>query len=452
MVEPPAGQKGLTRERLTRWALRPVSGRRRPAMGGLFRVRVRLRRVGIFAYLAAVGPGLIAANAGNDAGGIATYTSLGSAYGYQLLWVLLLSAAALAIVQEMAARLGAVTGKGLSDLIREQFGVRWTLFVILALLIANTGIAASEFIGLGAVAELFGLPRYFVVPLAAAAIWFIVVLGSYQAVERVLLLMTLAFLAYPISAIIAHPDWGQAVRGALVPSLPLTGDAVQLIIATVGTTVSPYLPLYLQSAVVDKGIGLGELKLQRVEVFSSQVATAIIAFTIVIATGATLHNEGIRVEDAADAARALEPLAGPTAEVLFAIGLFGACMLAGAVLPVTTAYSLTEALGFEKGLSRSFREAPVFIGLFTGILVCGAVFALIPGLPVIEVLILLQVVNGLVLPVILIAMLRLANDVEVMGQYRNGRVLNLIAWTAVLGVIALSLLLVGLTVATGISL
>jgi Mn2+/Fe2+ NRAMP family transporter len=410
------------------------------------RLRLRVRRAGIFAYIAALGPGLIAANAGNDAGGIATYASLGSAYGYQLLWVLLLAAIALAIVQEMAARVGAVTGKGFSELIREQFGVRWALFVILALLVANAGIAASEFIGLGAAAELLGISRYLAVPIAGVALWVIIVLGTYTGVERVLLVMTLAFLAYPISAVIAHPDWGAVARGIIVPSAPINSQAIEIIIATVGTTISPYLPLYLQSSVVEKGVEPRDLKLQRVDVFGGQAATAIIAFAIVIATAATLFHEGVRVEDAADAARALEPVAGRTAEALFAIGLFGACMLAGAVLPVTTAYSITEALGFEKGISRSFHEAPVFISLFTGILIFSVLFALIPGLPVISVIIFLQVVNGLVLPIVLIALIRLANDDELMGRYKNGIAFNVIAWSAVVAAIVLSLVLVGLTV------
>ena len=412
--------------------------------------RTVMRRRGAFAYLAILGPGMIAANAGNDAGGIATYASVGADYGYRLLWVLIPITISLGIVQEMCARMGAVTGKGLADLIRERFGVRWTALVMLALLVANGGVTVSEFVGIAAATELFGLPRYVSVPLAAMSVWWLVVKGSYQRVERVFLVMSLVFLGYIVSAFLARPAWGEIGRAMVRPNISYDFVYLFTFIAVVGTTISPYMQVYVQSSVVEKGVTEEDYASTRAEVWIGTVFAISIAFFIIISTAATLNKHGVQIETAADAARALEPLAGAYAGALFAAGLFGASMLAAGVLPLATAYSISEALGFEKGVSRSFREAPIFLGIFTFLVAVGAIIAIIPSLPLIRVLLITQVINGLLLPVILIAILRLVNDRELMGAHVNGPAYNVIAWLTAVIISALSLLLIAATIFPGI--
>jgi NRAMP (natural resistance-associated macrophage protein)-like metal ion transporter len=404
------------------------------------------QRRGLITYLAILGPGMVAANAGNDAGGIATYATVGADHGYTLLWVLIPITISLGIIQEMCARMGAVTGKGLADLIRERFGVRWTAVVMLALLVANGGVTVSEFVGIAAATELFGVPRFVSVPLAAASVWWLVVKSSYKRVERIFLIMSLVFLGYIVSAFLARPAWGEVARQVVRPSFQFNPAYIFTFVALVGTTISPYMQVYVQSSVVEKGMRADDYKLVRADVWAGTVFAIMIAFFIVISTAATLNPLGIRISTAAEAARALEPLAGPYARVLFAIGLFGASMLAAGVLPLATAYSISEALGFEKGVSRSFREAPIFLGIFTFLVVVGALVAIIPGLPLIRVLLVTQVINGLLLPVILIAVLRLVNNKELMGEYRNSRFLNTVAWLTTIIVSALSLLLIVATI------
>jgi Mn2+/Fe2+ NRAMP family transporter len=412
----------------------PYAGRRGP-VALVRRLHLPVRP---FLWLAILGPGLISANAGNDAGGIATYASAGASYGYSLLWVLLVITLSLAVVQEMCARMGVVTGKGLTELIREHFGIRWTLFATLALFVANAGTAFSEYIGIGAAMELLGVSRYIAVPVFAVFLWLTVVRFSYKAVERVFLLMTLPFFAYPISAFLAHPKWTQVAQNTFVPSFHMSAGYMTVVVALIGTTVTPYMQVYVQSALVEKGVSPVSYAAERLDVYGGAIFGNIVAFFIIVATGATLFVHGISVNSAADAARALEPFAGPAAQTLFAIGLLGASLLAGAVLPLTTAYSFTEAFGFEKGISVGFREAPVFMTIFTGLIVLCALAALIPGLPVIQVLLLIQVLNALLLPVVLIAALRITNDRELMGEYANGRVMNLIAVLTTVFVVALS--------------
>jgi NRAMP (natural resistance-associated macrophage protein)-like metal ion transporter len=396
----------------------------------------------VIAYLAILGPGMIAASAGNDAGGIATYATVGADHGYRLLWVLVPITVSLGIVQEMCARMGAVTGKGLADLIRERFGVRWTALVMLALLVANGGVTVSEFVGIAAATELFGVPRYVSVPLAAMSVWWLVVKGSYRRVERVFLLMSLVFLGYIISAFLARPEWGEVARHAVRPSFHFDSVYLFTFVAIVGTTISPYMQVYVQSSVVDKGVTAEDYPMTRADVWTGTVFAMTIVFFIIVSTSATLNRHGIRIETAADAARALEPLAGRYAGLLFATGLFGASMLAAGVLPLATAYSISEALGFEKGVSRSFREAPIFIGIFSFLVGTGALVAVIPGLPLIRVLLVTQVINGLLLPVILVAILRLINNRELMGAYVNGPLYNVAAWLIAMIVSVLSLLLI----------
>lgn len=415
---------------------------RRSAQGVSTVRRTVARRRNLFVYFAIIGPGVITACAGNDAGGIATFASIGADYGYRLLWLLIPLTFSLGIVQEMCARMGAVTGKGLSDLIRERFGVRWTAFVMLALLVANGGVTVSEFVGIAAALELLGVARFISVPVAAAAIWWLVVKGTYQRVERVFLAMSLVFLAYVVSAFLAHPPWATVAREIVRPHFDFTPAFLFSFVAVIGTTISPYMQVFIQSSVVEKGVRAENYRFTRIDVWVGTVFAILIVFFIVISTAATLNVQGEHVESAAQAATALRPLAGPYASILFAVGLFGASMLAAGVLPLATAYSISEAFGFEKGVSSSFREAPIFIGVFTFLVVLGATVAVMPGLSLIHVLIVTQVINGVLLPVILIAVLKLVNNRELMGNYVNGFFYNIAALLTTLIVSLLSLLLI----------
>jgi NRAMP (natural resistance-associated macrophage protein)-like metal ion transporter len=404
--------------------------------------RTVARRRSLFAYFAIIGPGVITASAGNDAGGIATFASIGAEYGYRLLWLLIPLTLSLGIVQEMCARMGAVTGKGLSDLIRERFGVRWTAFVMLALLVANGGVTVSEFVGIAAALELIGVARFISVPIAAVAIWWLVVKGTYQRVERVFLAMSLVFLGYVVSAFLAHPPWATVAREIVRPHFDFTPAFLFSFVAVIGTTISPYMQVFIQSSVVEKGVRAENYRFTKIDVWAGTVFAILIVFFIVISTAATLHVNGEHVESAAQAASALRPLAGPYASILFAVGLFGASMLAAGVLPLATAYSISEAFGFEKGVSSSFREAPIFIGVFTFLVVLGATVAVMPGLSLIRVLIVTQVINGVLLPVILIAVLKLVNNRELMGNHVNGIFYNIAAWLTTIIVSLLSLLVI----------
>ncbi|HXC69048.1 MAG TPA: Nramp family divalent metal transporter [Pyrinomonadaceae bacterium] len=420
----------------TRAAVRAVSLRLR---------RTVARRRRLLLFVAILGPGMITANAGNDAGGIATFASVGAQFGYSLLWILIPIAISLGIVQEMCARMGAVTGKGLADLIRERFGVRWTALVMLALLIANAGVTVSEFVGIAAATELFGVSHYISVPLAAALVWWLIVKGSYKRVERAFLIMSLVFLGYIVSAFLAKPDWSAVALGLVKPEFNFEHAFLFTIVAVIGTTISPYMQVYVQSSVVEKGVTPEDYGKTKIDVWVGTIFAILIVFFIVVSTAATLHQSGIEINTAADAARALRPLAGRYAEILFGFGLFGASMLAAGVLPLATAYSISEALGFEKGVSRSFREAPIFLGTFTFLVAVGAAIAIVPNLPLFRVLLVTQVINGLLLPVILFAVLRLVNDREIMGRHVNGPLYNLLAWATVIVVTAISLLYILIT-------
>lgn len=411
------------------------------------RSRFRLSRSSpVFRLLAVLGPGLIAANAGNDAGGIATFSQAGASYGYSLLWALAISGFCLAIVQEMCARMGAVTGKGLADLIREQFGVRWTALAMLALLVANTGVTISEFLGIAAsVQVLANDPHtpwiYLVVPLAALILWLLVTRGSYRRVEKIFLLMSLGFLAYIPAAFASHPDWGEIGRQLVVP--PLSADPGYLLtaVALVGTTISPYMQFFVQSSVADKGIHTGDYVYEQIDIYSGTIFAMLVAGFVVIVTGATLFPIHHAVDTALDAALALQGLVGPSAGLLFGVGLFGASLLAAAVLPLSTAYGICEAFGFERGVSRSFKEAPVFQGMFTGLIILGVLVALIPNLPIIQVLVVLQDLNAAMLPILLIFIILLINNRRLMGKRVNGLVRNIISWATVVVITILIVLL-----------
>lgn len=412
------------------------------------RVRRGLSEYRLFTYLAVLGPGIIAANAGNDASGIATYSTVGAAYGYGLLWAFIPMTLSLIIAQEMSVRMGVVTGKGLADLIREQFGVRWTSLVMLSLLIANTGIVIAEFVGIAQASELFGIPRYFTVPLTALLIWWLVVKGSQKRVERVFLAMSLVFFGYVISAFLSKPDWSQVAVEFVKPSFQFDTAYLFTVMALIGTTITPFMQVFVQSSVVEKGMDEEDLFLARTDAIFGTVFACVIAAFIVISTAATLHKNGIyELDSAATAAESLTPFAGVYAKYLFGIGLFGAAMLAMGVLPLATAYSLSEALGFEKGLSRSFREAPIFLGIFTTLIVLGVIVALIPQIPQIKLLLFTQSINGILLPILLAAIVSLSSNKEIMGEYANGLLFKFIAWSMTIILSFLSLMLIGKTIA-----
>jgi Mn2+/Fe2+ NRAMP family transporter len=411
------------------------------------RLRQRLSEFRFIAYLAVLGPGIIAANAGNDASGIATYSTAGAGYGYTLLWAFLPMTISLIVAQEMCVRMGVVTGKGLADLIREQFGVRWTALVMLALLIANTGVIISEFVGIAQASELFGIPRYLTVPATAALVWWLVVKGTQKRVERVFLAMSLVFFGYVISAFLAKPDWSVVAREVVQPSFQFDTAYLFTVMALIGTTITPFMQVYVQSSVVEKGLGEEDLPLARADAIVGTIFACMIAAFIVIATAATLNKNGItELDSAATAAESLVPIAGVYAKYLFGAGLFGAAMLAMGVLPLATAYSVSEALGFEKGLSRSFREAPIFIGIFTALILIGVIVALIPNIPQIKLLLLTQTINGILLPFVLVTIVSLSSNPEIMGEYANRLYFKIIAWFITIVISLLSLLLIGKTI------
>src|SRR6266571_3590939 len=403
------------------------------------------RSSSLFKLFAVLGPGLIAANAGNDAGGIATFSQAGASYQYSLLWALAISGFCLAVVQEMCARMGAVTGKGLADLIREQFGVRWTAIAMLALLIANTGVTVTEFLGIGAAVQvLANNPQtpfvYIIVPLAGLILWWLVIKGSYRRVEKVFLVMSLGFLAYIPAAFAAHPDWHTVGRELILPSLNTSSGYLLTAVALIGTTISPYLQFFVQSSVADKGIHAGDYVYEKLDIYSGTIFAMIIAGFVVITTGATLFPDH-PVNTAIDAAFALQAFAGKYASLLFGIGLFGASLLAAAVLPLSTSYAICEAFGFERGVSRSFSEAPVFQSIFTGLIILGVLITMIPGLPIIQVLIVLQDLNAAMLPILLVFIILLINNRRLMGRHVNKLGFNIISWAVVVVITILILLL-----------
>jgi Mn2+/Fe2+ NRAMP family transporter len=401
----------------------------------------------VLVLLGLLGPGLIAANAGNDAGGVATYASVGAKYGYELLWVMVPITVSLVVIQMMAARMGAVTGKGLAELIREQYGIRWSFFATAAVLVANLGICTSDFVGMGAALGLAGIPAQVTVPIAALVIWLVIVRGSYRSAERIFIYLTVPFFAYPLAAILAHPHWGDVGRAVIAPHLHTGSAFLVLLIATAGTTITPYMQLYLQSAVVERGAGPDDVRREQADAVTGAIFADLVAAFIIIATGATLFTHGIHsIGSAADAAKALAPLAGQYAELLFGVGLLGASLLAAAILPIATAYVVAESLGFEKGLSHRIREAQTFVGVITAMIVVAAVVAVVPGVPVISLLVGVQVINGILLPINLAFIWRLSRNRELMGEHRNRGALDVVSVATVAVASALSLAVVVVTV------
>jgi Mn2+/Fe2+ NRAMP family transporter len=390
-------------------------------------------------FLAVLGPGLITASVDNDAGGITTYSVAGSRYGYGLLWTLAPITVALIVVQEMSARMGVVTGKGLSDLIRENFGVRITFWTSIALIVANLGNVIAEFAGVAASLQIFRVPILVSVPLTALAVWLLVLKGTYQGVEKFFLAASLFYLAYPVSLVFAKPDWGEVARATFVPQIHWDTGYLGMLIGMVGTTIAPWMQFYLQSAVVEKGVKLEHYGYSRLDVIAGCFVTDLVAFAIVVACAATLYQAGVQVETAGQAAQALEPLAGRYASWLFAFGLFNASFFAAAILPLSTAYYVCEAFGWESGVDRKYGEARQFYWLYTSILVVGALVVLAPGLPLVRIMLVTQIVNGVLLPFVLIFMLLLINKERLMGTWRNGRFFNAVAWTTTAVMIVLTL-------------
>ena len=388
-----------------------------------------------------MGPGIITSAADNDAGGITTYSVAGARYGYDLLWALILITVVLAIVQEMSARMGAVTQKGLGEMIREQFGVRWTLFALSVLLVANLATTIAEFAGIAASLEIFRISRYISVPVAAIGVWLLVVRGNFKTVERVFLVLTLLYGTYVVSGILAHPDWHLVARSIIHPASKITTDYLLLLVAVIGTTITPWMQFFLQATVVDKGVDVKNYKYQKADVLIGSFLTDLVSFFIMVAAAATLYHVGkgpVPIERAEQLAEALRPLASGFATALFAIGLFAASLLASAVLPLSTAYTFTEAFGFEIGISRRLREAPAFYGIYTSAIVIGAGAALLPRFDPLKAMVWSQVVNGMLLPVILIFMVRLINNKDIMGEYTNSRWYNAIVWITVFALVTFS--------------
>jgi Mn2+/Fe2+ NRAMP family transporter len=392
--------------------------------------------------LAVVGPGIITANVDNDAGGITTYSVAGARYGYDLLWLLPLVVVALVIVQEMSARLGVVTGKGLSDLIRESMGVRATAVILGILVLANLANTVSEFAGVAASLEIFGVAKYVSVPLAAVAVWLLIVRGNYKVVERVFLIASAIYLAYVASGIMARPPWPLVLKAAVTPTFHVELGFVTMLVTVIGTTIAPWMQFYQQSSIIDKGLEIADYSYEQLDVIVGSLFAVFVAAFITIACAATLFAAGKDIETAKDAALALRPLAGPYASTLFAFGLLNASLFSAAILPLSTAYVVCEAFGWESSLSRSWNEAPVFFGIFTGIIVIGALVILLPVQSLVQLMLSSQTLNGVLLPVILVVMLRLVNDRRLMGRYVNGRVFNLLTWTVAAVLIILTLMLV----------
>lgn len=393
-------------------------------------------------FLSVMGPGLITACADNDAGGITTYSAAGAHYGFDMLLILFVSIVSLMIVQEMSARMGAVTGKGLSDLIREQFGVKWVFFAMTVLALANIATTASEFSGIATSFEIFGISKYVSVPVMAFIVWGSVVKGSYARVEKIFFALCLTFLSYIVTGFIVQPPWQEVISATVMPSFSRDTSYLMMVIGMIGTTITPWGQFYIQSSVVDKGISVKDYKYIRLDVFVGSFFTGLVAFFIIVVTSVVLHSNGVVIETAQDAAQALEPLAGKYAAILYAFGLFGASMLAAFILPLSTAYAVCEAFGFESGISKSSKEAPIFFGIYTTLILLGALLVLWPGISLYGIMMMAQVVNGILLPPILIFMLLIANNQQLMGAYTNSPIFNILAWAQSIVLILLTVVLV----------
>ena len=402
------------------------------------------RKLTVGLVLGAMGPGLLAALSGNDAGGIATYSSAGASYGYGTLWMLPVMALLLIVVQETAARCGCVTGKGFASLIREKFGVRKSALAMAALLIANTSVTISEFAGIASGLALFGVPKTISVPLVALLIWMLTMSGSFRRIEKILLLGSCVFVTYVVAAFMAGPDWGQVALATVAPHIEGDPKYVSLLVATIGTTIAPWMIFLAQNNVVDKNADEDDIILQRIDTSTGSIIACAIAWFIIITTGAVLYPAGIQVSDAADAARALEPIAGEWATALFAAGLVAASFLAACVLPGVTSSAICEAFGWERGADRSWGEAPVYRGIITVIIVASGVLVVLPGVDLFQIMMSAQVINGVLLPVLLVFLVFIAGDRHIMGAYRNGRVWTVLTWATIVLITVLTIVMFAL--------
>ena len=393
-------------------------------------------------FFALIGPGIITSNVDNDAGGITTYSLAGAHYGLKLIWILIPVTVALIIIQEMCARMGVVSGKGLSDLIRERFGAKITFYLMIVLFLANLGNTFSEFAGIAASMEIFGVSKYISVPLGAFLVWWMVVKGNYKSVEKVFLTACVFYLSYIISGFIVHPDWSAIRKASFTPTLDFDTGMLTMAIGIVGTTIAPWMQFYLQSSIVDKGLKAESYKYARMDVIFGSITVNVVAFFIIMLCAVTLFQHGIKIETAKDAALALVPLAGSYAASLFAFGLLNASLFAASILPLSTAYTICEAFGWESSLNSKFAEAPQFYGLYSFMIFLGAGIILLPNVPLIGIMYYSQVINGILLPFILIFMLLLINDKRIMGNYVNGRLMNIISWITVVVLNGLSLAMV----------
>jgi NRAMP (natural resistance-associated macrophage protein)-like metal ion transporter len=406
-------------------------------------LRRRLSR--LLFVLSILGPGFITANVDNDAGGIYTYAAAGAHYGYSLLWTIIPVAVCLAFAQEISARMGVATGKGLSELVREQYGLRTTFFLMCGLVLCNIGDVVSEFAGVASSMDLFGVSKYVSVPIAAVAVWLLVVLGDYKRLERIFVLLSFLYIAYIVTAVVAHPDWSSALKHTVqAPRMSELRDSTYLYLAVgiIGATIAPWQQFYLQASIVEKGTPVSDLKYSRADAIVGSVFSVLVAGFIVIACAATLFTHGLHeIHDAADAASSLRPLGGEYAYLLFSVGLLNASLFAASILPLSTAYTVCEALGFESGLNKKFRDAPMFYWLYTGLIIAGAAIILVPKAPLVELAVLSQVLNGILLPFVLVFMLLLVNKEELMGRLTNSRTYDLVAWLMTGAIIILTTLM-----------
>ena len=413
----------------------------------LRKIKFDPRLVAVLAFLAVIGPGIITANVDNDAGGIATYSIAGAQFGYKLLWSLIPITIALIVIQEMAGRLGVVTGKGFASLIREKWGVRVTFYLMIALLFVNVANTVAEFAGWAGSLEIFGVSKFVSVPIAAIVVWVLVEKGTYSSVEKIFLFFTVIYATYIISGFLARPDWGLALHQTLVPQLSSATSYWVMLVALIGTTIAPWMQFYLQSAVVEKGVRPKDWKANTTDIVVGCIITDVVALFIVVACAATLHAHGIAINDAKDAAVALAPLAGKYAATLFAIGFANASLFAASILPLSTAYTVAEGFGWERGVNHDFDAAPQFNWIYTGMIVIGAAIVLIPGAPLIPLIYGSQVLNGVLVPVTAFFALRLVNDKSLMGERVNSRGYNVVAWVCVLSCSAAALFMMLTTVA-----
>jgi Mn2+/Fe2+ NRAMP family transporter len=397
------------------------------------------RRLAIF--LAILGPGIITGSVDNDAGGITTYSIAGAVYGYNLLWTLIPSFIVLVVIQEMNARMGIVTGKGLADLIRENAGVKVTFFIFIGLLIADIGNTTTEFAGVAGSMQVFGVSKYISVPIVGFLIWILVVKGTYKIAERIFLIFSVSLLMYVVSALMGKPHWGEIGHSIIHPQMELNTRSLAMIIGIIGTTIAPWMQFYMQSSVIEKGLKMSHYKYSLIDIVVGCIATVTVAFFIIVACASTLHLNGIQINEAKDAALALKPLAGALASQAFAFGLFIASVFSATILPLATAFYVCEAFGFEAGIDKKWDEAREFYVLYTGILILAAVIILIPNAPLILISLWSQVINGMLLPVVLICMILLVNNKKIMGKYVNKPVNNIIGWGAIVILIGLSILL-----------